>query len=86
MINFNGTITNDNKLSINNRGYRYGDGLFETIKVVNSKIIFWEDHYFRLMASMRILRMEIPMNFTMEYLEGQIILLPLKILKMQPQK
>ena len=72
MINFNGTITNDNKLSINNRGYRYGDGLFETIKVVNSKIIFWEDHYFRLMASMRILRMEIPMNFTMEYLEGQI--------------
>ena len=37
------------------------------------KIYFWEDHYFRLMASMRILRMEIPMNFTQEYLEKQIL-------------
>ncbi|MBT8300295.1 MAG: aminotransferase class IV, partial [Maribacter sp.] len=33
---------------------------------------FWEEHYLRLMASMRILRMEIPMNFTMEYLEDII--------------
>ena len=60
-------------MSIHNRGYRYGDALFETIKVVHSKILFWEDHYFRLMASMRILRMEIPMNFTMEFLEEQIL-------------
>ncbi len=72
MINFNGNITDNNNISINNRGYRYGDSLFETIKVVNGKILFWEDHYFRLMASMRILRMEIPMNFTMEFLEEQI--------------
>ena len=36
-------------------------------------ITFWEDHYFRLMASMRILRMEIPMNFTMQFLEHQIL-------------
>ena len=35
-------------------------------------LFFWEDHYFRLMASMRMLRMEIPMNFTMEQLEEQI--------------
>jgi branched-chain amino acid aminotransferase len=41
--------------------------------VSHGKILFWEDHYFRLMASMRILRMEIPMNFTMEFLYKQII-------------
>ncbi len=46
--------------------------LFETIKVSHGKLFFWEDHYFRLMASMRIMRMEIPMNFTMEFLEEQI--------------
>ncbi len=40
---------------------------------MNGKILFWEDHYFRLMASMRIMRMEIPMNFTMEFLEAQIL-------------
>lgn len=59
-------------LSINNRGFAYGDALFETIKTSNGKILFWEDHYFRLMASMRIMRMEIPMNFTMGFLENQI--------------
>jgi len=73
MINFNGTVTKSKELSINNRGYRYGDALFETIKVIGTNILFWEDHYFRLMASMRILRMEIPMTFTMEYLEKQIL-------------
>ncbi len=75
MINFNGTLQPDseNSISIENRGYKYGDALFETLKVVHGKILFWEDHYFRLMSSMRILRMEIPMNFTMEFLEAEII-------------
>ncbi|MBC3759136.1 aminotransferase class IV [Hyunsoonleella sp. SJ7] len=73
MTNFNGTILEDTThISINNRGYAYGDALFETIKVANGKLLFWEDHYFRLMASMRIMRMDIPMNFTMEFLETQI--------------
>lgn len=73
MINFNGILQEDNTvISNNNRGYSYGDGLFETIKAVHGKLLFFEDHYFRLMASMRILRMEIPMNFTMEFLEDQI--------------
>ncbi|MFC7357048.1 aminotransferase class IV [Jejudonia soesokkakensis] len=74
MINFNGKLldaTNSN-ISYANRGLAFGDALFETIRVSGGKIFFWEDHYFRLMASMRILRMEIPMNFTMEYLSEQI--------------
>ncbi|NCP88667.1 MAG: aminotransferase class IV [Flavobacteriales bacterium] len=73
MINFNGNILEEkNLLSIDNRGFNYGDALFETIKVSLGKVLFWEDHYFRLMASMRIMRMEIPMDFTMQYLENQI--------------
>lgn len=63
----------NSKLSLNNRGYNYGDGLFETLRVINSKIMFWEAHYFRLMSSMRILRMKIPMNFSPEYLEEKIV-------------
>jgi branched-chain amino acid aminotransferase len=74
MINFNGNITDNNtSLSINNRGFNYGDALFETIKVSYGKLLFWEDHYFRLMASMRIMRMEIPMNFTMQFIEDEIV-------------
>ncbi|MCK0145539.1 aminotransferase class IV [Arenibacter sp. F26102] len=75
MVNFNGNLLSKNTFYLNheNRGLRYGDALFESIRVVNGKIFFWEDHYLRLMASMRILRMEIPMNFTMEFLEEQIM-------------
>ena len=73
MVNFNGKILEENTtISIHNRAYAYGDALFETLKYVGGSILFWEDHYFRLMASMRIMRMEIPMNFTMEFLDEQI--------------
>lgn len=74
MINFNGKLQENNLvISNNNRGYSYGDGLFETIKAVHGKLLFFEDHYFRLMASMRIMRMQIPMDFTMEFIEEQIV-------------
>ena len=75
MINSNGELLTEQqaKLSVFNRGLAYGDALFETIKTLNGKILFWEDHYFRLMASMRILRIEIPMTFTPEFLESQIL-------------
>ncbi|PWK18546.1 aminotransferase class IV [Xanthomarina spongicola] len=74
MVNFNGNILEEeHAISINNRGLNYGDALFETIKATHGKLLFWEDHYFRLMASMRILRMEIPMSFTMEFLNEQIV-------------
>jgi len=73
MINYNGNLTENTNISLEqNRGFLYGDAVFETLKVVDGKILFAEDHYFRLMASMRIVRMEIPMYFTMEYMEEQV--------------
>lgn len=82
MINYNGDLIFSQELGLTqeNRAFKYGDGIFETIKVQNKKIIFWEDHYFRLMASMRMLRMQIPMTFTLEFLENEI----LKTIKEQP--
>jgi len=75
MINYNGKIQPPNQVSLSvfNRGFAYGDTVFETLRLSSGKIFFWEDHYFRLMSSMRILRMEIPMNFTMEYLQKHIL-------------
>ena len=74
MVNYNGNLLEENTqfLDHQNRGLRYGDALFETMRMVNGKLFFWEDHYLRLMASMRVLRMEIPMDFTMEFLESKI--------------
>ena len=74
MVNSNGTIQQEATFSVaTNRGFLFGDSVFETIRTLNNKVLFLEDHYFRLMASMRICRMEIPMQFTMEYFESQIL-------------
>ncbi|MCF2873124.1 MULTISPECIES: aminotransferase class IV [unclassified Tenacibaculum] len=75
MINFNGEIISENELQLSseNRAFKYGDAIFETIKVSKGKVVFFEDHYFRLMASMRMLRMKIPMKFTLEFLQDEIL-------------
>jgi len=75
MINLNGALISKTTevLNSNNRAFKYGDALFETLRIKNLKVYFAEDHYFRLMASMRMLRMEIPMNFTLDFFESEII-------------
>ncbi|HMB62723.1 MAG TPA: aminotransferase class IV [Eudoraea sp.] len=74
MVNFNGKLLpkESNFLNHGNRAIKYGDCVFETLRAHRGTVLFLEDHYLRLMASMRILRMEIPMDFTMEYMEEQI--------------
>jgi branched-chain amino acid aminotransferase len=75
MLNYNGRILSKDEVSISpdNRAFKYGDGIFETLKVERRKVLFTEDHYFRLMASARMLRMQLSMDFTLEYFESEII-------------
>lgn len=77
MVNYNGSLVALNAIPIGQlkRGLHYGDGLFETMRMRDGKILFIEDHYFRLMASMRILRMPIPMEFTPEFILDQCMML-----------
>ncbi|MDO9260981.1 MAG: aminotransferase class IV, partial [Flavobacteriaceae bacterium] len=73
MENFNGNITTNISDLSANRAFKYGDAIFDTLKYTNHQLEFLEDHYFRLMASMRLLRMEIPMDFTLEFYEQAIL-------------
>ena len=73
MINFNGKITDLSDQLINNRAFLYGDAVFETLIIFNDKILFWEDHYFRLMSSMRIIRLDIPDKYTPEFFKENIV-------------
>ena len=73
MINYNGNLKDHYLNDFTNRAFLYGDSVFETIKVVNNKIMFWEEHYLRLMSSMRILRINIPSIYTPDFFENQII-------------
>jgi branched-chain amino acid aminotransferase len=56
-----------------NRGYRYGDGLFETIKVVRKKIALEEYHFQRFFAGLKLLRFDIPSFLTAQKLQERII-------------
>ncbi|OUV52472.1 MAG: hypothetical protein CBC73_05535 [Flavobacteriales bacterium TMED113] len=69
MICFNGEIINSKEFSLNhnNRYLLYGDGFFETIKYIPNKILFWEEHYFRIMGSLCMLRFNIPDYFNESY-------------------
>ncbi len=75
MINFNGNIIDDSikVFKVSNRNFRYGDGIFETIKVLGKTIHFLEEHYLRLTSSMRLLNMEIPIIFSIEFFKSEIL-------------
>src|SRR5699024_444958 len=75
MIDFNGKFIKENQAVIfpENRGYNYGDGIFETLRVVDKKIIFWKDHYQRLISAMELLQLKIPSYFSKDYLENRIL-------------
>ena len=46
------------EISISNRNFQYGDGLFETCIVKNNQILFWEKHLSRLKIGCRTLKIK----------------------------
>ena len=76
-INLNGKIRSADEavLLAANRGYRYGDGLFETMKMTNSIILLGPYHFERLFSGLSLLHLKIPAMFTAEKLREEILLL-----------
>mgnify|MGYP000611813782 CR=1 FL=1 len=74
-INRNGSLqeSGSDMIGMQNRGFTYGDALFDVLKFAAGKVIFLEEHYFRLMSSMRMLRMKIPNHFTLEGYEKELL-------------
>ncbi|MFI5203724.1 MAG: aminotransferase class IV [Flavobacteriales bacterium] len=59
-------------LSIENRAFKYGDGLFESIRIKNRNACFLKDHIARLSEGMKVLRIEAPEEFSFEYFDQKI--------------
>jgi branched-chain amino acid aminotransferase len=74
-ISLNGKVLPGDQpaLLVSNRGYRYGDGLFEAMKVVNERIQLEQYHFERLFSGLFLLRFEIPKFFTTANLTGEIL-------------
>ncbi|MBL4625403.1 MAG: aminotransferase class IV [Flavobacteriales bacterium] len=63
-INYNGNLLAEDQpiFDINNRGFRYGDALFETIRVINGEPCFFQNHFERLREGMQLLEMNLNLS------------------------
>lgn len=79
-VTLNGKMIRSEKamVSVNNRSFRYGDGFFETMKMVHCKIMLAPYHFERLFDTMDDLQFEPTKHFTVEYLKDLITALALK--------
>jgi branched-chain amino acid aminotransferase len=58
--------------------YRYGDGLFETMRIADSKILSEKYHFERLFSGMKLLKFAVPGSFTEQKIKEEIITLSRK--------
>ncbi len=77
---YNGKIVNaaEALLHPDNRSFRYGEGLFETIRMQNAKMPLWDAHWKRLSETLPALYFSLPIHFTSEQLKAEVLQLAKK--------
>ncbi|TXF77474.1 aminotransferase class IV [Chryseobacterium sp.] len=61
---------NTDSIDFRNRAFLYGDAVWVSFFVRNGQLILAEECYFFLMASMRKMRMNIPLTYTLEFFQN----------------
>lgn len=64
--------SNSPVISSANRGLRYGDGLFETMKSIHGKILNADFHFERLFSGLSLLQFDVPKHFTKDFILKKI--------------
>jgi branched-chain amino acid aminotransferase len=79
-INVNGKIfpSDASVIHPDNRSFRYGEGLFETIRLHRGKMPLWNLHWNRLNSSLPQLYFEWPKHFTSSHLQEEVLQLAAK--------
>lgn len=73
-FNCNGKLFTEGSLVVgaNSRALRYGDGLFETIKMQDGELVLEDEHFARLWKGMVVLQFDISKHFTSGKLQKEI--------------
>jgi branched-chain amino acid aminotransferase len=74
LISFNKEYISTKEFSLNlsNRAFRYGDGFFETMHANGLDVQFINDHFSRIEKAAKILKIELPEYFTLNFLKIQV--------------
>src|SRR5580692_38173 len=64
LVFLNGAFVPEEKavVSVFDRGFLYGDGLFETIRIINGNLFRWPEHFTRLHAGAKFLKIKVPFS------------------------
>lgn len=57
---------------VTNRGFLYADGIFETLRVVEGRVLFLEDHFQRMREGLKAHRIHAPLGFTPASIQSDI--------------
>ena len=73
-LNLNGQILDSTlpALHVTNRAFRYGDGVFETVRVAMGSVLFLPEHFHRLQLSLYLLGIEGPVHLTALWMKREI--------------
>lgn len=73
-INNNGEVLSNEGPTIHpgNRGHLYGDGVFESIRIMAGKILNLENHFSRLIDGAKVIKMQIPNYYTTAFFDEKI--------------
>jgi len=74
-VYYNGEYYNEDKVPVTfrSRAFRYGDGMFETIRIINGKAIFLDNHIQRIKKGLTILQITAPEILEIEKLNAIIL-------------
>jgi branched-subunit amino acid aminotransferase/4-amino-4-deoxychorismate lyase len=75
LINYNGKLISSNVpvFAIDNRAFRYGDGMFESIRIIDGEMPLYQLHFPRLTHACQMLKLEMDKKFTDAYFKNEIL-------------
>jgi len=75
LVNLNGEVVPGDKpvITLDNRAFHFGDGLFESMRIVNGRPCFVDAHWVRLTTGAGVLRIDLPKNLDRDLFERYIV-------------